>query len=311
LSADEVRAAGFTVSAATGRATTVDGLKYQFQTRPKVEREGEYDYFFPSASLKYSFDDSLDLQVGYSRTIRRPEVSVLSGVWSVNDAEQIVTTPNPGLQPELSDNLSVRLVKYFEPVGMVAINYYRNRVKGLFQQQDLTAEEFGYDGVEYADYTFRTTTTVGGEAINIQGYELEFSHAMDYLPGPLSGLSVRGSFMINEPDIPIVRSADKLATLSVAYRGGPVKLYLNTVWTDDKYRTTTPSYFDAYWDTNLSGSYELRRGWEAFFSVRNLLDRSRNVIVPGSLATAGGVGDHSAIFIHGGANATIGVRARF
>ncbi|RZI98646.1 MAG: hypothetical protein EON90_12650 [Brevundimonas sp.] len=311
LSADEVRAAGFAVSATTGRATTVDGLKYQYQTRPKVEREGDYDYFFPSASLKYSFDDSLDLQVGYSRTIRRPEVSVLSGVWSVNDAEQIVTTPNPGLQPELSDNLSVRLVKYFEPVGMVALNYYRNRVKGLFQVQDLTAEEFGYDGVDYADYTFRTTTTVGGEAINIQGYELEFSHAMDYLPAPFDGLSVRGSVMINDPDIPIVRSADKLATLSLAYRGGPVKLYLNTVWTDDKYRTTTPSYFDAYWDTNLSGSYELRRGWEAFFSVRNLLDRSRNVIIPGRVATAGGVGDHSAIFIHGGANATIGVRARF
>lgn len=311
LSADEVRAAGYAVSATTGRATTVDGLKYQFQTRPKVERRGDYDYFFPSASLKYSFDDSTDLQIGYSRTIRRPEVGVLSGVWSVNEAEQIITAPNPGLQPELSDNLSIRLVKYFEPVGMVAVNYYRNRVKGLFQQQDLTAEEFGYEGEEYADYTFRTTTTVGGEAINIQGWEFEFSHAMDYLPAPFDGLSVRGSFMINDPDIPIARAADKLATLSLAYKAGPVKLYFNSVWTDDKYRTTTPSYFDAYWDTNLSGSYELRKGWEAFFSVRNLLNRSRNVIIPGSVSTSGPLEDHSAIFIDGGTNATIGVRARF
>ncbi|MFC5345249.1 TonB-dependent receptor domain-containing protein [Brevundimonas staleyi] len=311
LSAQEVAAAGYAVSASTGRATTIPGLEYQFLSRPKVERTGEYDYFFPSASLKYAFTDSIDLQVGYSRTIRRPEVGVLSGVWSINEEQQIITAPNPGLEPELSDNLSIRLSKYFEPVGMVAINYYRNRVKGLFQQQDLTAEEFGYTGQDYAGYLFRTTTTVGGDAIDIQGYELEFSHAMDYLPGLLDGLSVRGSFMINDPEIPIVRSADRLATLALSYRKGPVKLFLNTVWTDDKYRTTTPSWFAAYWDTNLSGSYEVRPGWEAFFTVRNLLNRPRNVVVPGSLATSGELGDHSAIFIHGGTNATLGFRARF
>jgi len=55
----------------------------------------------------------------------------------------------------------------------------------------------------------------------------------------------------------------------------------------------------------------MRKGWEAFFSVRNLLNRSRNVIVPGSLAPGDTTGDHSAIFIHGGLNATIGLRARF
>lgn len=311
LSAEEVEAAGYRVSSSTGRATTIEGLEYQFLSRPKVWRKGEYDHFFPSASLKYSFDDSTDLQLGYSRTIRRPEVGVLSGVWRINEEDQIITAPNPGLEPETSDNLSVRLVKYFEPVGMVAVNYYRNRVKGLFQTQDLTAEEFGYTGTDYADYIFRTTTTVGGEAINIQGYELEFSHAMDYLPSPFDGLSVRGSFMINDPEIPIVRSADKIGSLSLSYKKGPAKLYFNSVWTDEKYRSTTPSWFDAYWDTNLSGSYQIRKGWETFFSVRNLLNRSRNVIVPGSLATTGEAGDHSAIFIHGGMNATIGLRARF
>lgn len=311
LSAEEVKAAGYAVSDSTGRATTIAGLEYQFLSRPKVERKGEYDYFFPSASVKYSFNDSLDLQIGYSRTIRRPEVSVLSGVWRIDEEEQIITAPNPAVKPELSDNLSVRLVKYFEPIGMVAVNYYRNRVKGLFQTQDLTAEEFGYTGSEYADYIFRTTTTMDGESIDIQGYEFEFSHAMDYLPAPFDGLSVRGSFMVNEPEIPIVRSADRIGSVSLSYRKGPARLYLNTVWTDDKYRTTTPTWFDSYWDTNLSGSYELRKGWETFFSVRNLLNRSRNVIVPGSVAPGGELGDHSAIFIHGGMNATVGVRARF
>ena len=311
LSAEEVRAAGFEVNEGTGRATTVEGLEYQYQSRPRVEREGSYDHFFPSASLKYSLDEATDLQVGYSRTIRRPEVGQLTGAWSVNDVDRRISVSNPGLEPELSNNLSVRLVRYFEPVGLIGLNYYRNRVKGLFQAEEMTAQEFGYTGEEYADYTFVTTTTVGGDAINIHGWELEFNHAMDYLPGLWSGLSVRGSFMRNFPDIPIVRAADKLATFSVSYQQGPVRLYLNTVWTDDKYRSTTPSWFAEYLDTNLSGSYAFSRGVEAFFTVRNLLDKDRNVIVPGSLATSGELGDHSAIYIHGGRNATIGLRARF
>lgn len=311
LSPEEVTAAGHAVNASTGRATTIEGLKYQYQTLPMAERRGEYDHFFPSASAKFAFSDNTDLHIGYSRTIRRPEVSQLAGVWSVDDVNQIVRAPNPGLEPELSDNYSVRLSHYFEPVGMVAVGYYRNKIKGLFQTSEMTAEEFGYAGADYADYIFESTRTVDGEAINIQGYEFEFSHEMSYLPGLLDGLSVRGSFMKNEPDIPIVRVADKLGTLSLSYRQGPLKLFMNNVWTDNKYRSTTPSWFDTYWDTNLSGSYRLESGWEAFFSVRNLFNNSRNVIVPGGLAKSGGLEDHSAIFIHGGMNVTTGIRVRF
>ena len=311
LTVDEVRAAGFEVSDSTGRATTIEGLEYQYLSRPKVYRKGKYDHFFPSASLKYSFGRNTDLQLGYSNTILRPPVSVLAGVWSVNDLDRIVRAPNPNLEPAISDNFSARLAHYFEPVGLVAINLYMNRTKGLFQEQELTAEEFGYTGSQYADYTFITTTTVGGDAVNIKGVEFEFNHAMSYLPAPFDGLSIRGSYMYNDPDIPIVRVADHVGSFSVSYKKGPVKLYLNSIWTGDKYRSTTPSWFEQRIDMNLSGSVAFHRGWEAFFSVRNLLNESVNVIVPGSLASSGTLGDHSAIYVHNGRSGVIGVRARF
>ncbi|AOH35538.2 TonB-dependent receptor domain-containing protein [Luteimonas sp. JM171] len=315
LGTEELVAAGYEVDPAKGRATTIEGLEYQYSSRPEVYRKGKYDHFFPSASAKYAFNDSTDLQLGYSRTIQRPAVSVLSGVWSVNDEAMTIRAPNPELEPQLSDNFSVRLAKYFEPVGIIGLNYYRNRVKGLFQAVEMTAEEFGYTGDQYADYTFIRTEVVDGNAIDIEGWELEFSHAMDYLPGAWGGLSVRGSFMLNNPEVPLVRAADKLGTFSVSWQHGPARLYLNTVWTDDKYRSTTPSWFSEYWDTNLSGSYAFTEGWEAFFNIRNLLDKNRNVIVPNSLSPTGelggSTGTHGAIYIHGGRNATVGIRGRF
>ena len=311
LSAAEVEAAGFEVGS-NGRATTIEGLQYQYQSRPQVDRKGSYDFFFPSGSLKYLITDQTELHLGYSRTIQRPEVSVLAGVWSVDDVEMTVSAPNPNLEPALSDNYSVRLAQYFEPVGMVAVNFYMNNVKGLFQSQELTAEEFGNTDPRYADYTFITTDTVSGDAVNIKGIEVEFNHALTWLPSPLDGLSVRGSFMYNDPEVKIVRVADKVATFSLSYKKGPVRLYVNSIWTDDKYRSTTPSWFARRLDVSLSGTYEFHRNFEAFFSVRNLLSPPLNVIVPGSLAdSVADYPDHSAIYVNNGASGTIGVRARF
>ena len=312
LTAAEVRAAGYAVSASTGRATTIDGLKYQYESRDRVDREGAYDHFFPSASVKLALRENLDLQIGYSRTIRRPEVNVLAGVWSVNDTTMTVTAPNPGLEPELSDNISVRLARYFEPVGLIAINYFQNKIEGLFQTEEMTAEEFGYTGSDYAGYTFRTTRTVPGDAIDIRGFEAEFTHALSYLPGPWSGLTVRGSYTHSRPEIPIAMSARNLASLSLAYRQGPLSLNLNTLWTGEKLNTPSSGSFNQpRVDANLSGAYQLRPGWRMVFSARNLFNEQSNVMLPAQDTTAGSIPDHAGAYLAYGRSATVGLRMTF
>lgn len=312
LNADAVRAAGYAVSASTGRATTVDGMKYQYETNPMVKRKGSYDYFFPSASLKFSPTQSLDIQLGYSRTIRRPEINVLAGVWSVNDATMTVTAPNPGLKPEISDNFSARIVKYFEPVGLVAVNYFQNKVKGLFQTDELTAAEFGYTGTDYADYMFRTTRTVDGGAIDIKGVEVEVNHSLDYLPGLLSGLTLRGSYTYTDPEVPIAGSARHLVSGSLAYKYRRLSLNLNGLWTGRKLNSaSTGSYIQPRVDLNLSGSYSIARNWRFFFSARNLLNENTLIMLPGIDTSGGAIGDHAGDYRAYGRSATVGIRAVF
>jgi TonB-dependent receptor len=312
LTADETRAAGFAVSASTGRATTIEGIKYQYQSKPQVDREGKYDYFFPSASLKFAINPRTDLQIGYSRTIRRPEVNVLAGVWSVNDETMVVTAPNPGLEPEISDNLSIRLARYFEPVGLVAVNYFQNDVKGLFVTEDLTAEEFGYSGSEYAGYTFRTTRTVSGDSIKIRGFEAEFTHALDYLPAPLNGLTVRGSYTYLDPEEPIPLSAKHLGSIVLAYKKGPLSLNVNTLWTGEKLNSvSTGSYISPRVDMFVSGAYAIRKGWSVFFSARNLLNEPTDIMLPGVETSNGAVPDHAGDYRHYGKTATVGLKAVF
>src|SRR3546814_17724168 len=106
--------------------------------------------------------------------------------------------------------------------------------------------------------------------------------------------------MYNDPDVPIVRVADKVGTLSLSYKKGPVRLFVNSVWTGDKYRSTTPSWFAERLAVSLSGSYEIDRNFEAFFSIRNLVAQTLNVLVPGSRSASGQVPDHRAHNVNNG-----------
>ena len=332
LSAQAVIAAGYAVTAATGRAATIAGLQYQYLTNDKIEREGSYTDLFPSASIRYRFDNDIDLIAGYSRTIQRPDVSLLAGVWStaLTDEGTVVTAPNPDLKPEYSDNISVRLVKYFEPVGLIAVNYYRNRINNGIISRSFTAEEFGYEGTEYADATFQSYTNRSDQEININGYEFEINHAMDYLPGALSGLSVRGSWLYSDPDVLQERVATQVRQFGISWRQGPARLNLNSVWSNEKDRgqtgniatpggTITQSQpFIPYLEVNLSGSYSLIRktkdtfmGLEAYFSANNIFGNHRGTWYSNGEVWPGSRGHHSQIDIYSGQKATFGFRARF
>ncbi|WP_161965981.1 TonB-dependent receptor domain-containing protein [Steroidobacter cummioxidans] len=343
LGAAEVAAAGYEVSAATGRATTIEGLQYQYLTNGRIKRKSDYSNLFPSASVKYSFTDSFDLIAGYSRTIQRPEVSVLAGVWSasIGAEETIVTAPNPNLEPEFSDNFSLRAVQYFEPVGLVAVNYYRNRIKNGIVTENLSADEFGYTGTEYADATFVTSVNRSDETIDIQGYEFEFNHAMDYLPGALRGTTVRGSYLYVDTDrayrITANRVATKVAQFGLGWNYNAVSLKLNAVWANEKSRGLTGNIaipnpdgdgtvninqwqpFKPYLEVNMSGSYTLvqrgnnsfLKGLEIYFSANNLFGNHRGTWYRNSEAGLAGSGHHSQIDIYSGQKATLGMRARF
>lgn len=334
LSPAEVSAAGYAVNAGTGNATTTEGLKYQYLTNSRIERKGKYDNFLPSASIKYSVTNGFDLLAGYSHTVMRPEISSLAGAWRVaynDEGETIVTAPNINLAAETSDNFVLRAVKYFEPVGLISLDYFHNRIKNGIVESTLTADEFGYTGDEYgSDPVFVTSTNMSNQTITVHGYVFAFTHAMDYLPGWLSGLTVRGSYMDSNPSIEVQRFAKNVAQLGFAWKRGPVRLNLNALSSDEKSRGQTGSIatpsgnitqsqpFIPYTEVNLSGSYTFIKknkgssfGLDAFFTVNNVFDQHRGTWYTNDEVWPGSKGHHGQIYIESGRKATIGLRGHF
>lgn len=317
-------AAACIVTASTGIATTTPCVDYQFSSG--VSRvKGHYFTLFPSASAKYTFGRSTDLQAGYSRTILRPGVDAAGSSPSedLNGSAiggPILTVPNPGLTPAFSDNYSVRLSRYLKGVGMLNVGFYYNRIKGLAVEKEYSADEaakipalapYATDPT-YAGYTF--ATYVQESLTTIKGIEASFLHSFTWLPSPFDGLSIRANFMHNEPNHPIPRVGNNIGSVGVMYEKGPVKLHMNLLWNDDKYRSDTPTWFEARTNLTISGTYKFSRHWQTYFTANNVLGQPYNVIIPGNAypsTAAAGLPNYSAIYVQNGRTFTLGVRATF
>ena len=268
----EVVAAGF--PEASGRATTIPGLEYQYFSKPRVHHEGGYNNMFPSASVKYKISQNFDAQVGFSSTIRRPTFRDVAGVWSINDDNLTVTAPNTSLKPETSKNIAARIAYYFEPVGILAANVYQNNVKGLFITNRLTAQEYGYQGdLDLSNYEFITTTASAND-VTVRGMELEYSQSLSFLPQPFKGLNVRASYTRSYASI---RKANMIphsinGGLSYAYRG--FNIYSSMTWRDNYPTTVTgnPRFYRHRTNLDIGGGYRLTSKISFFFAARNLFN---------------------------------------
>lgn len=262
-----VRAAGYPVSA--GRATTIPGLDYQFLSLPRVHRTGSYDNLFPSGSFKYQFTRTLNLHLGYSSTIRRPRIF---GLWTINDETQRVSAPNPNLKPETSDNFAARLAYYFEPVGLVSVSFFENRVQDLFISEELTPEEFGYAGADLANYLFVTTNN-SDSRVKIRGMEWEYSQSLSFLGEKFKRLTVRASYTRNYAEIPKPLLTPHSVSGGLNYTLGRFTSNVNANWVDDVPTNISGQNYRRH-RTNLDAGAGWRFTNHFSFSVsaRNLLN---------------------------------------
>lgn len=298
-SSDEVRAAGYAVSTSTGLATTREGIDYQFLSQPRVHRRAEYHNYFPSASFKYKIISDLDFSLGFSSTIRRPSYSDVAGVWVVNDNNNRVSAPNVNLRPEEANNFAARLAYYFRDVGQLSVAVYQNDVENLIQTSELTAEEFGYTGTEYADYTFVSRTNAKG-VINVRSLELGYSQSLGILGPAFRRLTVRANYTRAYANALKTGLMPHAVNAGVDYTYGPLNFGVNANWTDNWPASATGLTFMRHRTQVDAGiGWRLNKNLRLMLSGRNVLDARYVQMqhVPPSAPTATDILDVGATYI--------------
>lgn len=274
-SAAEVRAAGFAVASANGRATTVPGLVYQYMSQPKTERIGNYDNLFPTASIKYSIARNLQAHFGYSTTINRPPLSNLGGVYVFNETALTVNVPNPNLLPERGENFTGRLAYYFEPVGSLAVTASQREIRDSVSTVEYPASEFGYENdPTYSTYRFISFGNRAG-ITRFRNLTVEYSQALSFLPGLLSGLNISGSYTRTYASVLRAGLVPHMAGGALSYRHKRFALGVSAKYTDDTPFSTSGriNYRRQRTLYDLNGSFQLSAKTGVFFQMRDLFNR--------------------------------------
>jgi len=305
LTSTEVIAAGYAVNA-NGVATTIPGIDYQFFSRPRVNRRGNYGDFFPSASLRYEILKDLEWHIGFSSTIRRPNYSDVAGVMIVNDNNQTVTAPNINLKPESATNYATRLAYYLKNVGQFSVSLYQNNISDLINTSELTAEEFGYTGDEYANYRFLSSTNTPGST-QVRSLELAYNQNLGFLGKAFRRFDIRANYTRAYADALKTGLVPHTINGGLSYYYGRFNVYVNGNWTDDYPLSTTGATYQRHrTQIDAGGGWAFTRTLSLSLSARNLGDAPYIQMqhVPPSAPT---LYDHLRI----GTTYTLALKARF
>ena len=126
-----IHAAYGTIGNKSGRWSYQAGLRAEYSdirtalVQTNEENNRTYLNFFPTAHVGYELPGQNNLQVSYSRRIRRPRFWDLNPFFSYSDARNI-RSGNPNLDPELTDSYEISHIKYWNAVSLSSAVYYRH-----------------------------------------------------------------------------------------------------------------------------------------------------------------------------------------
>lgn len=272
----EVEAGGYSVDS-NGRATTVEGLDYQFTSRPKVNRKGAYDRLHPSLALKYQLGEKWIFDLGAGHTVRRPEVNKLVGLFTYNEDSEVITAANPGLLPEFADRVAGSAAFYFGGTNNVTLTLSDTKIENLFISDEFTAPEFGIDDPEFDTYTVRTFRN-STDAVRFRSLEFSYRQALTFLPRVLQGTSVFANYTRTYADRRQPGVTPHVISGGIDWRFKKLGLGLKGVWVDDAPWTSTA---DRYRKGNLkldgSVDYRINDRVTAYLQVRNITNQDHVV----------------------------------
>jgi outer membrane receptor protein involved in Fe transport len=133
--------AGFRAETSKFDGELVDrGQKFGYKYPAKLANI--WDALFPSLFLTQAIGDREDIQVNYSRRIRRPNFWQLNPFLDINDPVNL-RQGNPALRPEFTNSFEVNYSKTYSGGNFLGSIFYRNTVGDITQYSDtLTAEQY-------------------------------------------------------------------------------------------------------------------------------------------------------------------------
>jgi len=161
---------------------SVDESLAAFFTAQKVSKE--YTDMLPMAHVRYAVNDRTLVRGAYTETIARADFAALVPFIATDgdDAE----AGNPELESAHSKNIDLMLEYYPKGLGIFSFGYFSKAIDNYIYTAVLKDATIR-DGAKVYD---EVVMPVNGDAATLSGWEMNIVKNLDFLPGPLSNLSL-------------------------------------------------------------------------------------------------------------------------
>ncbi len=259
-----------------GRPLTLAGMKYQYESQPRVLRHSQYHNWFPSFLLKYQILPNLEFQSGVSRGISRPPIDNLTGLWTVNESSRIVSAPNPDLQPEYHKVYQSRFAYYFggRSPGQLSAGFSQDEATNFIQTFDYTPAQFGVDDPDFATYTFRSTTN-STEFQKFRSMDLAYNQTLGFLPSEyLRGVNVALTYARAYANQRRIKVAPHRVTSRLGYAYQRFNGTVSMIWIADRpSESTYGRIWGAMTKFDLTLNWRLTRNASLYVQARNITNQ--------------------------------------
>ena len=161
---------------------TIDESLAAFFTAQKVSKE--YTDMLPMAHVRYAVNDRTLVRGAYTETIARADFAALVPFIATDgdDAE----AGNPELESAHSKNIDLMLEYYPKGLGIFSFGYFSKAIDNYIYTAVLKDATIR-DGAKVYD---EVVMPVNGDEATLSGWEMNIVKNLDFLPGPLSNLSL-------------------------------------------------------------------------------------------------------------------------
>jgi TonB-dependent receptor len=161
---------------------TIDESLAAYFTAQKVTKE--YTNVLPMAHVRYEVNDQALVRAAYTETIARADFAALVPFIATDgdDAE----AGNPELESANSQNIDIMLEYYPAGLGVFSFGYFSKSIDNYIYTSTLQDVSIRGGSKVYDEVSM----PVNGENATLSGWEMNFVKNLDFLPGPLSNLSL-------------------------------------------------------------------------------------------------------------------------
>ncbi|HTL69140.1 MAG TPA: TonB-dependent receptor [Lacunisphaera sp.] len=307
----QVAAAGYPVTSA-GAPNSVSAIDYKY-SKPRVHRHASYDDLFPSLSAKYTITPNLLFDLGWGKTIKRPNISNIAGTRQIDDNTMVVTTPNPKLLPERSQKVAAALSYFFGNSGInnVQLVATRTRTENQTLAKQISDVEYGNTDPQLAGYEFKSFTNASSP-VTWNALEFSYQQYLSFLPRLLQGTSITASYtrvdVETQPGIFIAGVVPNSVKGTLSYKLDRVGFSFSAIWSDDSgpWLNNLNRYQKANTKCDFSAGYRLSDRFSLFIASRNVFQQSHRI-----MEKSAGNPDVLYRYENYGTNWTIGIKGDF